>query len=440
MLRISKVNIEYILLSILFLWIALCSFFNFGILAGIVYLFFVIIISRYSSRASFGLLFCLLYLSLQSLNIPNGYVIATMIITIMNFNKVFSIKNSEIFRKIVVIYFFYILFRFCTILIARDTDLFFSYIINDLIVFINVYIAINLISSIDDINFLGKVIGWIGVFASILGFLYFSFNDIAYINKMLVNTNLAQKAMLSDSQMIQTWLRWIPASKEPNFWGLSLLLPLGYWAFKISQKTSFLSFLCLTITLLGIFGSYSRSSLLIATFIVIYALFNSKKSYFILSLIVLSFFAFGLYFYLPSIIDRILTIQESISESGGSYRFQLWGEAIDNFILHPIWGVGAGQTKLYSLIGLESHNLYLQILSETGFIGFIIFSILWFKPLYEMKKLYKGQNFFFYSLIGYSINLLTVSGFDLRLPLYVFIMFYVYKSVYNRENKELFIK
>jgi O-antigen ligase len=86
----------------------------------------------------------------------------------------------------------------------------------------------------------------------------------------------------------------------------------------------------------------------------------------------------------------------SLQQQGGGGRLQgvddftqetrlaLWATAGAMFLSHPVLGVGFGNYRsLYNeyLPGvtpdqLDAHNLYLQFLSETGVIGFVIFCIL----------------------------------------------------------------
>jgi O-antigen ligase len=88
----------------------------------------------------------------------------------------------------------------------------------------------------------------------------------------------------------------------------------------------------------------------------------------------------------------------SLQERGGGSRLQgvddytqttrlaLWGTAGALFLSHPVLGVGFGNFRsMYNdyLPGvtadqLDAHNLYLQLLSETGVVGFLLFcSLMW---------------------------------------------------------------
>ena len=124
-------------------------------------------------------------------------------------------------------------------------------------------------------------------------------------------------------------------------------------------------------------------------------------------------------------IERIFSIKDNIKSEGGSGRFELWGEAINNFFRNPIIGIGTGQTPAYSLTRMGTHNLYLQILGENGIIGFSLFLVIWLYAFFRMRRYRRYNGFYYYAILGYSINLMTVHNFDLRIPIYVVILFYI---------------
>jgi putative inorganic carbon (hco3(-)) transporter len=81
--------------------------------------------------------------------------------------------------------------------------------------------------------------------------------------------------------------------------------------------------------------------------------------------------------------SRLRQVDEFTSAS----RLALWSAAGAMFVQHPFMGVGYGNYRsLYNNYlpavppnQLDAHNLYLQVLSETGVIGFLAFSLLIFE-------------------------------------------------------------
>lgn len=294
----------------------------------------------------------------------------------------------------------------------------------DLISFVSITLGLLLINGSNDVEFIEKWIGILGILATVYGLFYFIYNDSAYLGQLLADTNLAGKGVIGD-ELVKAWLRWVPIDKEPNFWAASLLIPFGYWLNQVSRRASFLNIICLSIVYLGILFSYSRSSFLVASIVLLYVFFVKNRKSFIY--IVLAFVAifFCIYTFAPEMIERIFSIKDNIKSEGGSGRFELWSEAIDNFTRNPIVGIGTGQTPIYSPSRMGTHNLYLQILGENGVVGFMLFMTIWLTAFYRMKKIVKVNGFYFYAILGYSINLMTVHIFDFRIPFYVLLLFYI---------------
>ncbi|MFL0363973.1 O-antigen ligase family protein [Pseudobacillus sp. 179-B 2D1 NHS] len=68
---------------------------------------------------------------------------------------------------------------------------------------------------------------------------------------------------------------------------------------------------------------------------------------------------------------------EDFSSDGGSGRFELWSRAWNYFLEHPVVGIGADNFIEYNKAhygeSLYTHNTFLQILSESGLIGFSLY-------------------------------------------------------------------
>lgn len=437
MIKILRNNIEYILLILLYAWVGLCSIINMGSIAASIFLVLVVLIASKSARASFCLLISLLFSSMSSLNMPSPIMITSIIIILLNFTR-FDLSNKrQVLSRLLIPYFLFVLLRLLSSVIARNSELF-SYAISiDFITLLSLSVTIFLVNNENDVDFVARWFGIIGVLATILGFVYFLYNDNTYIGQLYSSSSLAKKGIIGESYLDQSWLRWVPADKEPNFWAANLLMPMAYWLNETSKKMNLLSLVCLIITILGIFGTYSRSSFLISLLMILITLSQSKPKYVFISICAIIVVFIGIYLYFPTFVDRILTIQDNIRFEGASGRFFLWGEALDNFWSSPIWGIGAGQTPAYSISHLGTHNLFLQILGESGILGFILFSSLWFRPLVEMKRWGYMNNFFYFALLAYSLNSLMIHNFDLRLPFFVIVLFYMFKISKSRKITKL---
>src|SRR5260370_13770505 len=89
--------------------------------------------------------------------------------------------------------------------------------------------------------------------------------------------------------------------------------------------------------------------------------------------------ALGLTFTPKANLDRISTIGSEISSGRIGKRTQIWTAGMMVFRQHPLTGTGAATfaNAVEPLIGrdLAAHNVYVSVLTETGIIGFLIFSI-----------------------------------------------------------------
>src|SRR5699024_5743082 len=59
-----------------------------------------------------------------------------------------------------------------------------------------------------------------------------------------------------------------------------------------------------------------------------------------------------------------------IARESSSGRFDLWKNAFQSWLQHPILGSGFYQLSDYSNSSAHPHNLFIQVLTETGLIGF----------------------------------------------------------------------
>ena len=425
MICLIRRNTEYLLLLGLYIWVSYCSINNMGSNASIVFLLFVIAIAIKSLRASFCLMVTMLFTSMASLNMPSPIIISSVIILIFNLKRFDLNKKKHTLNKIIIPLFSYFVVRLCSSVYAINNEMFSNAIIIDFITIISICLALLLLNNKDDVDFIERWIGILGVLATGYGLYYFLHNETAYLGIIYADTAFAGKGVLGEG-LIKAWLRWVPIDKEPNFWAALLLFPFGYWVSRVSKKITIWSILGLLITYLGILFTYSRSTFLVSTLILLYALFINKKESFYYTLIGITIIFIGIFLYSPEVIDRIFSISENVKSEGGSGRFELWEEAINNFFSNPLIGVGTGQTPAYSPTRMGTHNLYLQIIGENGIIGFSIFAYIWGSTFNKMRKIKKSNAFYYFAFLGYSINLMTVHNFDLRIPFFVILLFYLY--------------
>ena len=109
----------------------------------------------------------------------------------------------------------------------------------------------------------------------------------------------------------------------------------------------------------------------------------------------------GLFFQRLAEIDDYTTVS----------RLAIWGGAFTVFAHSPVWGIGFGnfRTMLGSLLGLpqgwvgDAHNLYLELLAETGLVGFITFMSLSIVVLRRSARQYRYFGDPFDKIIGFAV-------------------------------------
>ena len=73
-------------------------------------------------------------------------------------------------------------------------------------------------------------------------------------------------------------------------------------------------------------------------------------------------------------IDMALSRFENLDEDGNlNIRFAMWNYALRLFSRNPLIGIGWGGFSASSGYGMNAHNVYIQLLAETGFLGFNIY-------------------------------------------------------------------
>lgn len=83
------------------------------------------------------------------------------------------------------------------------------------------------------------------------------------------------------------------------------------------------------------------------------------------------------------------------------YRYRLWDAGIKMALDHPFIGVGIGKFGDYlpyywpigkTILANTAHNTYIEVLAETGIIGFVIFILLLFVSILKYLKIIKKSN------------------------------------------------
>lgn len=135
------------------------------------------------------------------------------------------------------------------------------------------------------------------------------------------------------------------------------------------------------------------------------------------------------------------TISIGGTEIDSSGRKQLWDKALSLFYENPIFGTGFN--TYYFLMGLDTHNVYLKILSEQGIIGIFIYLGLYFFALRSGWRLYKKADEQFLKAVGFGFLCAVVGSIfvnffgDRWTYLQIGGLYWMFWGVVDQENSKL---
>lgn len=216
-------------------------------------------------------------------------------------------------------------------------------------------------------------------------------------------------------RIVGIWTGGIGSANAFGFLAL-LSIPFGLFCYRItSDKNKYFYLFFILLCMFSIIFSGTRGALLGVLFLLLINIKSTKLLvYYGLVTLILGAIAFYIlpddlkYRYFKSKSSNFQIEEKNIKGGDNSAHGRIEG-LIDGWHLvlnRPIFGYGPGTSsiarwevnpELYSnLITIQLHNLYGQILSETGFIGALIFSILIIKCFFDFKRLKKTSHLIFF--------------------------------------------
>lgn len=182
---------------------------------------------------------------------------------------------------------------------------------------------------------------------------------------------------LSTSHYIANWqpMPWNIRVYDSYFLITSIF---ATWFYLTEKKYKFVYLLYLFLAFFAVLLDGGRSvTLAYSAFMAIIALYHARARVALIGVYLFSWVAYLGVTYLATMgQDSSLRIARE-SSSG---RLVLWQNAMSCWVEHPIIGCGFYQLNKYPHLSAHPHNLFIQVLSETGLIGFgfllvIIYSI-----------------------------------------------------------------
>ena len=187
-----------------------------------------------------------------------------------------------------------------------------------------------LIKNREDLLFILRIWGIIGVAASVLGYLHFYLQDATYL-RQIIGSDAIDKSAIEGSY---DYVRWIWVGAEPNFHGINLLFPFVINLFFLITKVNPVNIILTVFNFLGILGTFSRTSFLVSLFVVVLFVFlvGGKKKGNNISILLFGGIIIAAVFwlittYFPDFVARFNTIQEAATSNQASGRLPLYKEA-----------------------------------------------------------------------------------------------------------------
>jgi O-antigen ligase len=135
-----------------------------------------------------------------------------------------------------------------------------------------------------------------------------------------------------------------------------------------------------------------------------------------------------------SVINRLATIGESISNGDLGGRGNLWREGIAVLVEHPFLGIGAGAMDY--AIGSAVHNTFLSVATETGLIGFVLFLSGLGLIVYRATMLSRGVSSMWLTIfVTWAIGVFTLS-WEYRKITWIMLSFMIIESSLQKQISE----
>lgn len=320
-------------------------------------LLYMLILSFFFGRFNFQLLFAI-----------KPY----MIVSVFCFIYLLLTRQFKILKlsKYEIIFLIFTLFVFFTSLFSNNILDSVRYICGFIFIFF-IYIIIKSFLLTFEKKEIKKAIIKIGFIYAIISLLYYlkAFNNIdsikngAYYYGILIDRNISRLISM--------------ASIDPN---ISAMYFSFFYYYYLSYFGNIKCKIGTALYLILIILTLSRGaiiSLVATTFL--YILITIKKNKEKASKIIFLLFiliCIGCYVGIKYGLFEII-INRFTSNDGGSGRLDLWKSAITTFFKHPLIGIGINNTLNYNIqhynLNHYIHNTYLEVLSELGFFGMIIY-------------------------------------------------------------------
>lgn len=198
---------------------------------------------------------------------------------------------------------------------------------------------------------------------------------------------------------------WYPAPWNIRIYNsyFFIILIFAVWFYLTAVKYKYIYLLFVFLVFLSILLDGGRSTTVAFTvFITIICIFNRLGRFKLFLIYFLTWLAYFSILYFSSHSSSGL---RSITRESTSGRYELWINAFQCWLQKPILGCGFYQLNQYPNLSAHPHNLFIQILTETGLIGFGFLILIILNIIKNISWNFKKNYFVLASLFAIGIDL-----------------------------------
>jgi O-antigen ligase len=292
---------------------------------------------------------------------------------------VYSMYMEYKIQPEVIIFFAWIVWSLTGMFFARDMDIYLSMLIRVAQMGALIFVVAGIISVKKDLSilFAGFAIG--GIILALISFLSGEFLLVSNVEAELQAASIAENANVYAYHL------------------LFVIISLLYFLDRVSSNTWRLLFVLLIVLIfLAIVFSGSRQGFVASTLFIVLWFVNCKRKMILQNpkvaltlLLAISVFVFVIIIY---VLPQTHLGQRFIDprKQTDNQRMDLYMDGFSMVQQYPIFGIGLNQYRVHSITNSYSHSYYMEVLTNTGIIGFIIYFsvyvILW-RRLLRLKRL-----------------------------------------------------
>ena len=206
---------------------------------------------------------------------------------------------------------------------------------------------------------------------------------------------------------------------DPNYIGIPFVATAALLLNRILRERRRILSICLyTVILIAIVYTASRGNLVALLFsnalVLLFYVFERNRrintlwkkglilvGVFLLSMVLIQFFS--------SVFDQQWQRMTLIDNTDDNGRLYLWNQAFDLWQERPL--LGGGLQGMYRLHGKATHNTFLQVLSETGTVGFLLYMAF---IVGMLIKSYQNSKVYFCLVLGMLVQMTFLDALDNR--------------------------